>query len=422
MPNEFWTVLEEIQRERQEADEKAHQFLAGREVTDLTDGELNQLFEITDNFFDPRNPEHRAIQENRRICAEWEDYIKTVNDRSHIDSTDMDNEFGLNMHIINREFYHQPQLAGPYNGDDFLLKLQSYTAFTYDHRKLRMHPSIAYAVADPDELISDDVRAASYGVMFFGSYAYDMTLDVTLDLTDYDWDARTFSLYFALKASQINFVEVSKFLEYQLMQTFKGDFRKFKVFLKALMRQYRTIEVGTTIEREVISQDLADTVNEWLDVFLPIEQTQSTAAIPNWKPAESVDSKPKEINIQPEFLPYIAAKLKPYFSDDDFKILHSLLEGQVITAEVTFIKGGSMLGCFLKQMHDNKIIVSEKKDTEKWLVNHFKFLNRKEDYAVTPFKISVVHKYLTLKTTHLKGKTTIDISDLAEFKNKNNIK
>jgi hypothetical protein len=36
MPNEFWTVLEEVQRERQEADEKGHQFLAGREITDLT--------------------------------------------------------------------------------------------------------------------------------------------------------------------------------------------------------------------------------------------------------------------------------------------------------------------------------------------------------------------------------------------------
>jgi hypothetical protein len=421
MPNEFWTVLEEMQRERQEEDEKAHQFLAGREVADLTDDELNQLFEITDNFFDPRNPEHRAIQENRRIYHEWEDYLKTVNDRSHIDSTDMDNEFGLNMSIINREFYHQPQLAGLYNGDDFLFKLQSNTAYAYDHRKLNMHPSIAYAVADPDELITDDERAASYGVMFYGSYAYDMTLDVTLDLTDYDWESRVFSLYFALKASKFNFVEVGKFLEYQLKQTFKGDFRKFKVFLKALMRQYRTIEIGTSIEREVISQDLTDTINEWLEVFLPIESPQTTTGIPNWKPAESVDSKPKEINIQTEYLPYIAAKLKPYFSDDDFKILPSLLEGQVITAVITFNGGGTVFGYFLRQMHDKEIIVSDKKETELWMVNHFKFVNRKEENAVTPFKISVVHRYLTLKVP-LKGKTTINISDLTAFENKNDLK
>jgi hypothetical protein len=423
MSAEFWVAFEEEAKQREEVDAKGREFLAGRAVADLTDDELNQLLEISDNFFDPRNPEHRAMQENRRINEEWEDYLKTVNDRSHIDSTDMDNEFGLNMSIINREYYHQPQLAGPYKGDDFLLKLQSYTAFTHDHRKLAMHPSIAYAVAEPDELIDNDEKAASYGVMFLGSFAYDMTLDVTLDLTDYDWDASIFSLYFALKASKINFVKVSKFLEYQLAETFKGDFRKFKVFLKALMRQYRTIEVGLTAEREVISQDLADTINEWIEVFAPVEPIKSTVAISNWQPDTVSVVKPREIHIQPEYLPYIAAKLQPYFSDEDFKILPSLLEGQPTMAVLTFTKGGAMLSYFLRQMHDKGIINSDKKETEEWLVNHFKFVNRKEDYDVTPFKITVVHKYLTLQTTTtLKGKTTIDISDLVGFENKNNLK
>jgi hypothetical protein len=409
MSEEFWTVLEEVQRKRQEADEKGHQFLAGREITDLTDDELNQLFEKTDNFFDPRNPEHRAIQENRRIYEEWTAYVKTVNDRSHIESTDMDNEFGLNMSCINRFYYYQSQLAGYYKDDDFLFKLQYSTAFAYDHRKLNMRPSIAYAVADPDELIDNDERAASYGVMFLGNSAYDITLDVTLDLSDYDWDARTFSLYFALKASKISFVEVSKFLEYQLEQTFKGDLGKFKIFLKALIRQYRTFEFGDA-KREIISQDLSDMIHEWLDIFGS-----------EWQPyTKVVELKRKEIHIRQEYLPYIAAKLKPYFSDDDFKILPSLLEGEEIIAELVFFKGGSIFAYFLKQMHDKDIITSDKIETEKWLANHFKFVNRKEAYAITPFKISIVHRYLTLKT-RLKGKMTIDITDLAVFENKNNL-
>jgi Caspase domain len=211
-----------------------------------------------------------AIIENGRISEEWDKHLEIVNDRSHIECWDTDRELGLNISCINRFYYNYlPQLASHFSGDWFLFKLQSSTAFIYDHRKLKIPKSMAYAVANPDELIETNEIAISYGFMSFGRFAYDMDLDVTLDLSDYKENIDIFCLYFALKASQINLVKINRFLEYQLKQTFNDNFSQFRNFLKALMRQYKTIDVKG-VSKEVITQDLADTIQDWLDVFTPI--------------------------------------------------------------------------------------------------------------------------------------------------------
>jgi hypothetical protein len=220
-------------------------------------------------------PEQARILNNIEVFSLWEDFVKIANDRSHITDIDADREFGLNIHTINRHDYDRNRLAAYYNFDWFLFALQSKTPWVHDYRKLYILFRYAYAIAEPDQDISDEIGANSYGIMFYGARAYDMEMEVTLDLSDYEYDAKRLVFFFALKTSYINLVEIPKFLAYQLRETFKGNPILFKSFLKALMLQYKTIDVNMSLVRFSFTEnpilDLNNKVRHIYDIHKLLE-------------------------------------------------------------------------------------------------------------------------------------------------------
>lgn len=98
-------------------------------------------------------------------------------------------------------------------------------------RKLHFPIRTARAIADPDEPTMSEQSMNERGVIIFGGYACDLNLEVTLDKREHD-DIHlrgAFSLFFALRLSQIDIMRIMSFLDYQLDKTFKGEFRLSKI-------------------------------------------------------------------------------------------------------------------------------------------------------------------------------------------------
>ena len=198
-------------------------------------------------------------------------------------------------------------------------------------------------------------------------------------------------------------------------------------FLALLFKGNKTKELTKMVYHPLIMIQLKrEQVNFLVDKRTQlIEESQKKTAIsnlqlPTWlENVPTSDTDKREIKIKPVYLPYIAEKLKPYFSDEDFILLAMMIEGKSIKPKrITFKESGAMLGYFLKEMHGKEVVIeSKKKLTEQWLGDYFDFANQKSK-TNTPFTLSMAHLYLTKDIT-LKGKNTINISDFEEFDKKN---
>jgi hypothetical protein len=419
MDESIINLLKERQKKMSDAHQKAEALINGRDLLDLNDDELDILKEIRgDNFLDPRNEEHKRIIDNRKIFYEREKYLKIYNNRVEIDY-EVDGWYGLNLHAILRGVNYIGSIANEYQKNSFYFHIVSDLAFIHDMRKLYFDVENAKALANPDESTMSDSSMNDRGYILYGTHAYDLNLEVTIDKREYDdmhlRDA--FCFFFALKLSQIELMHLERFLDYQLKVTFESDFVKFKSFLTPLLIQYKIkkFDAFDNDEREIITSDLADLVKDWLstkpNTIPPLTWTNDLSKL-------RMDIK--EIIILPPYLPYFAQKLRPFFSDDDFKALIILLEGKEITGRITFKNSASMLGYFFRVMYEKEIITSEKKITAEWLAKYFNFLNQKAK-DVSPFNYLMAQQYLTRKT-QLKGKSTIDTIDFDEFEKKFNVK
>jgi hypothetical protein len=120
------------------------------------------------------------------------------------------------------------------------------------------------------------------------------------------------------------------------------------------------------------------------------------------------------LNIKKEYVKYILYKLKPYFSENQFKELNNLiLRNEIPTIRICFLTTGSMLAYFFKELHSKNIIISTKNTSELFLEKHFDFFNSKTKEN-TPFSKALAHRYISTKDS-LKGKETIDLSDMEDF-------
>lgn len=286
------SVGNNIIEEKQKKQNLILEFLNGRNPQDLSDEEFDKLQEMSSNkYFDHRNPEHKTIIENRKTFYAWEAYIASVNDRKHISY--LDNDYGLNIYFINRYYYKIPQLASDYsNEDSFLVKLRDETVSIHDRRHIQIPSSIAKIVADPDEPEMTDEAMNNRGIINWGLYAYDLNLHLTIDRREYENLRQTFSFYFALKMSQVDLMDIDIFLGYQLEVSFDNNLAEFTRFLTLLMRRYDTIEfeksklnkkninIKKVIQKEILSEKLIRSVNEWIKMRLALStQTPKQATV-----------------------------------------------------------------------------------------------------------------------------------------------
>ena len=270
----------ERQKKLMDSNRKGLDFLNGRDISELTNEELDALKEILgDNFLDPRNNEHQQIIKNRKAYQIWEDYLKDVNDRSQI--SHLDSEYGLDIHNINRYYYNISAIALDDTGNDpFLDKLRDSTVFIHDSRLIQIPHEIAKAVANPDESDMSDESMNIRGVIYWGSFAYDLKLHLTIDKREYENLRSTFCLYFALKMSQVELMDIDIFLDYQLEVTFDNNLAEFTRFLTLLIRSYDIIElekstldkkqesIKETVRKDILSEKLIRSVNEWIQLRL----------------------------------------------------------------------------------------------------------------------------------------------------------
>jgi hypothetical protein len=262
--------MEEVFNEMQAMRSRAKAFLNGRKSEDLSDAEFDVLQEISgNNYFDHRIPEHRKIIENRKIFDMREEYIKQANNRSNIGSEDYD--LGLNLRIINETITFTGVLATKWVDNDLYQHLVSMTALVHNSRKLQIIQDEAAIIADPDEVDMPEASINGRGVALYGRYAYDLNLDVTLDLREYDsiYLRPCFSFYFALKLSQLEFHYIDDFLAYQLKETFKGNSTLFNRFLTLLIRQKVQIHTESPEKdyqnRPVLTNEQEESVKEWIE-------------------------------------------------------------------------------------------------------------------------------------------------------------
>lgn len=290
------SVMDKVMEEMEARQNRTIEFLNGRNAHDLSDEEFDKLQEISgNNFFDKRNPEHIQIMKNREIFQNREDYLKIHNDRTEIDQNfDDDRWYGLNLHSILRGVDYIGAIASKYPYHNFYFTIVSSLAFIHDMRKLNFRAEYAKAIADPDQSTMSDEAMNSRGVIFYGRYAYDLNLEVTLDKREYnDMHLRdAFCLFFALRLSQIDLMHTTAFLDYQLSVTFEGEFEKFKSFLVPLSIKYKIIELNAfgRENKEILTPEIVDIVKNWIDIksktnFLPPpEAEQEDEFIPeNWK-------------------------------------------------------------------------------------------------------------------------------------------
>lgn len=259
-------VVQDIQKRREEATA----FLNGRDAHDLSEEEFDKLQEISgNNFYDKRNPDDVERMENGKIFEEREVYLKKVNDRSKIGA--LDDEFGLNLNIINKSEQSIGCLAANWTKNNLLMRLVNYTVFIHDRRKLHIYWGHAKIIAEPDEVRMTDESMNARGVTYWGRHAYDLHLHVTLDLREYEnINYRPyFSFYFALKASQVEFSTLDKFLNYQLKETFKYDIEEFRRFLTLLVREKLEIPIDTydmdnTQMRQILTVERVESISDWI--------------------------------------------------------------------------------------------------------------------------------------------------------------
>lgn len=263
-----------------DAHEKAIALLNGRDTSELNDEELDILKGIYgNNFLDPYNPEQKKIADNMKAYHAWENYLKVVNDRKQL--SHLDNEFGLNIYYINSRYYSIGKIASDDTSNDpFLEKLRDETIFIHDKRRIQIPTEIAKAIAKPDEPDMTDEAMNSRGVIYWGGYAYDLNLYLTIDRREYENIRQTFCFYFALKMSQVDLMDIDLFLDYQLEVNFDNNMSEFTRFLTLLIRRYQAIDlekntfdkkhkfVKETIHREIISEILSKSVNEWVQLRL----------------------------------------------------------------------------------------------------------------------------------------------------------
>jgi hypothetical protein len=154
---------------------------------------------------------------------------------------------------------------------------------------------------------------------------------------------------------------------------------------------------------------------------LKILENSLQKSIPEWHSSIEVTTIDyREIKINPEYLPYIAGKLKQYFSENDFLLLGLILEGKSITPKrIAFDGACSKICYFFREMKGKEgVIKSTKLAIEKCLADYVDF-NNQQSKSITPITPDMAHQYVS-STTKLKGKDTIDISDFEEFEEKVN--
>ena len=287
-------VMEKHQKEHEENYQKGEEYLNGRNTTELTKDEFDELQKITNNFYlNHFDSKQKQIINNREIYQERRKYLGIYNDRSTIGSDiDTDRWYGLNLHIILREVNYIHKIASKYNAHNFYYHLISHLTFIHDTRKLYIEVEEAKAIANPDEPTMSDQSMYQRGVIFDGQYAYDLNLEVTLDKREYEninlKDA--FSFFFALKLSQIDLMHLHSFLDYQLKVTFENDFVKFKAFLNPLLMEYKVIKLNAFFEEEqdLLTTKIEDLVKDWLNdkvlksFITPsrVQEEQNTEPIP----------------------------------------------------------------------------------------------------------------------------------------------
>lgn len=289
-------VMFNVFKEMEDRRRRSNEFLNGRNAHELSDEEFDKLQEISENnYFDKRNPEHIEIMENREIFYEREEYLKIHNDRTETDrNADEDRWYGLNLYSIFRDIDYIGSIASKYPSHNFYFTIVSHLAFIHEMRKLHFRPEYAKAIADPDQATMSDDSMNGRGVIFYGRYAYDLNLEVTLDKREYDdmhlKDA--FCLFFALRLSQIDIMHTATFLDYQLKVTFGSNFEKFKSFLIPLSIKYKTIELSAfgKEEKEILTPEIVDIVKDWIRIktnanFLPPPTTEQEGEFlpENWR-------------------------------------------------------------------------------------------------------------------------------------------
>lgn len=117
---------------------------------------------------------------------------------------------------------------------------------------------------------------AKKGIYVFdeeGEYSIDLNIPIRLTLADYEENKPSFCLLFAVKTSQISLLNIDKYLNYQLKNTFDNDFEFFSRFLTLIVRNYRKIYLKKSYSDKtqqvykIIKKPVAKSIMEWIKIY-----------------------------------------------------------------------------------------------------------------------------------------------------------
>lgn len=259
-------VGEDIVRRHEELEKIEELFLNGRNIFDLAKEEFDELQKLTNNsYLSPFDPVQSQIITNREIYQEWSKYIAIQNNRQNIRS-DVDKRLGINLRSILMGLGNIQTIVQEYLANNkFICDIISDLAFVHDLRKVHINPHHAKAIAAPNFYTITDKELFYRGIINYGVFCYNLLMDLTLDKREYNSIhlKRPFCLFFALKLSQVDLMEINDFLDYQLKETFEENFIEFKSFLNPLLIRYRFNDFEG-FKKEILNVEIVNIARDWL--------------------------------------------------------------------------------------------------------------------------------------------------------------
>jgi hypothetical protein len=309
------------------------------------------------NQTDLQTWENLKIAENIEIYRQRTAYLALHNDRSHIADTDDDVWFGLNLRIITKDIASIGEIAETYHNDKFHAHLLWYLVLIHQKRNLVFHRKNAKAVAYPENPTISESQMNQNGVIIYGGEAYDLTVEVTLDKREYDdiHLRNAFALFFALKLSQVDLLQIDFFLDYQLQVTFENNFEQFKLFLIPLSMQYKTIVIDEFKDESI--NILSDNVIQLVELWLNARQ-KNAKYLMQQEPPKQQQQPPKQEELCNEPLMQNIAKQDDTTPPDNWKLIYVRMTQQKIKDILSFLykEVGSDGKAFLTENEFNELL------------------------------------------------------------------
>lgn len=229
------------------------------------------------------------IYQNYKVIEDWKHQLSPLEDnREHSE------KFGINIYEI---MTHGRKNIGDWSNnsknDPFIERILDYVVNIHFNHKLFLDTETVRILYDPiNEGYENLYGTEAYGEEYIrdlGGLPYslidkltkngwhiiseeedlfiDLKIPITLNLIDYEKDVQIFSFFFALRLSQVDIMDTTAFLDYQLSITFKSDFAKFKSFLLALCIKYKNITLDAFEEenKQILTTEIVDLVKDWID-------------------------------------------------------------------------------------------------------------------------------------------------------------